>query len=83
MRNDELVRKISNASEMVFSVNGKRFTVCDEEEKGFSIAQWNRPDTERYFASAEDLVNEYQIDGKPVKEWAESIRIEDYTGFDA
>lgn len=41
------------------------------------------PDTERYFSSAEDLMNEYQIDGKPVKEWAESIRIEDYTGFDA
>lgn len=68
---------------MVFSVNGERFTVCDENEKGISIAQWNMPDTERYFSSAEDLINEYQIDGKPVKEWAESIRIEDYTGFDA
>ena len=83
MRNDEFIRKIDNASEMVFSVNGERFTVCDENEKGISIAQWNMPDTERYFSSAEDLINEYQIDGKPVKEWAESIRIDDYTGFDA
>lgn len=82
MKNDEFTRKVSNASEMVFSVNGKRFTVCDEDEKGISIAQWHRQDTEKYFASAESLVNEYQIDGKPVAEWAESIRIEDYTGFD-
>lgn len=82
MKNDEFTKKVSNASEMVFSVNGKRFTVCDEDEKGISIAQWHCQDTERYFASAESLVNEYQIDGKPVAEWAESIRIEDYTGFD-
>lgn len=83
MTSKELTRKVRNASEMVFSVNEKRFTVCDEDEKGFSIAQWNRPDTEKYFSSAEDLVNGYQIDGKPVEEWAEDIRIEDYTGFDA
>lgn len=83
MTSEELTRKVRNASEMVFSVNEKRFTVCDEDEKGFSIAQWNRPDTEKYFAGAEDLVNGYQIDGKPVTEWAEDIRIEDYTGFDA
>ena len=81
MKSEELTRKIENASEMVFSVNGKRFTICDEEVKGFIIAQWNRPDTERYFTSAVDLVNRYQIGGKPMIEWAEDIRIEDYTGL--
>lgn len=84
MTNDELTRKVSNASEMILSVKGKRFTICEEDEKeGFSIAQWNKPDTERYFANAKELVDSYQIDGKTLGECAGEIRIEDYTGYDA
>ena len=82
MKIDELIRKVDNASEMVFSIGGKRFTVCDEEEKGFSIAEWNRQETERFFHNAEDLVNGYQIGGKPLADQAGNILVEDYSGFE-
>lgn len=80
MKKNDLVEKIENAFEMVFSVNGRKFTVTDEEEKGFSIAEWYKQETEKYFKDAQTLADNYMIDGKTVAELSDSIKIEEYTG---
>lgn len=81
MTANEFIEKVDNVSEMVFSVNGRKFTICDEYEKGFSIAEWNKQDTEMYYRDAASLVRKYMIDGKSVSEYVNEITIEDYTGF--
>ena len=35
MSRNELIKKIKNAYEMVISIDGRKFTICDENEKGF------------------------------------------------
>ncbi len=82
MSRNELIKKIKNAYEMVISIDGRKFTICDENEKGFSIGEHYKPETEVYFQDAESLANEFVINGKPLAEYAETIVIEDYTGFE-
>ena len=82
MSRNDLVKKIQNAYEMVIRVAGRQFTICDENEKGFSIAEWNKPETEKHFQNAETLINEYVINAKPLLSYAGEIEIEDYTGFE-
>lgn len=82
MDRNEFIKKVENAFEMTFSVSGKRFTVIDENEKGFSIAEQNHQETEQYFPDAKALVNGYMIDGKSVGEYATTIQIIEYCGIE-
>ena len=80
MTNAELFKKIETAFEMVISINGKHFTITNENEHGFSIAEHNKPDSEKLFPDADSLIGGYMIEGKRLRDYAELIRIEDYTG---
>lgn len=81
MSKNELIQKIDNAYEMVIIIDDRRFTICDEYEKGFSIAEWDKPETEMYFTNAEQLVESYSINGKVLADYAVTLIVEDYTGF--
>ena len=81
MSKNELIQKIQNAYEMVIRIADRRFTICDENEKGFSIAEWDKPETEKYFIDAEALVEGFVIDGVNLLALIDRIVIDDYTGF--
>ena len=80
MQTSEFIEKVNNASEMMFTIGEMGFTIS-EEENGVSIAMWNQPDTERLFADAESLIAEYIVDGKPLHDQMERIKITFFTGY--
>ncbi len=82
MTSNDLIQTIRNTYEMVISVNNHSFTICDENEKGFSIMEHYKPETKICFKDPESLVYEYIIDNKPLIAYAEDITIEDFTGFE-
>ncbi len=81
MNGNELIQKIRNTYEMVISINNRTFTICDENEKGFSIMEQHKPETELYFKDPESLVSGFMINDQPLIKYAETITIKDYTGF--
>lgn len=81
MSKDELFQKIKDAYEMVIKVENRKFTICDEYEKGYSIAEWDKPETEKYFDNPESLVTEFMINGENLSSCAEKVEVVDYTGF--
>ena len=60
MSRNELFQKIKDAYEMVIEIDDRKFTICDENENGFSIAEWYKPETEKYFRSPEEILDEYK-----------------------
>ena len=81
MSRNELFQKIKDAYEMVIEIDDRKFTICDENENGFSIADWYNPETEKYFRSPEELLDEYMINGKSLSNYENELTIVDYTGF--
>ena len=81
MSPNELIDKIADVYEMIIKIGDRRFTICDEDEKGFSIAEYDKPETEKHFDGPRSLANEYVIDGQRLIDLAEKITIIDYTGF--
>ena len=81
MGKNDLIQKIKDAYEMVIRIDDRRFTICDENEKGYSIAEWDKPETEAYFKDAETLAEDYTINGEKLSDCWTRIVIEDYTGF--
>jgi len=81
MSRNELFQKIKDAYEMVIEIDDRKFTICDENENGFSIAEWYKPETEKYFRSPEELLDEYMINGKSLSNYENELTIVDYTGF--
>ncbi|MBQ6722484.1 MAG: hypothetical protein IJQ88_09995 [Clostridia bacterium] len=81
MSRNELFQKIKDAYEMVIEIDDRKFTICDENENGFSIAEWYKPETEKYFRSPEEILDEYMINGKSLSNYENELTIVDYTGF--
>ena len=81
MSRDDFIQKVENTYEMIIKIGNRRFTVCDENEKGFSIAEWNMPETEQYYPDGKTLVEKYMIDKKNLIDYVDRIDIVDYTGF--
>ena len=81
MQRNELIKKIEHSFELVIAIGDDRFTIVDEDDKGYSIAKWGEKDTERMFNNAEMLVSEYMINGKPLEDHAQEVKIIECTGF--
>ena len=68
---------------MVFSMNESGSPCAMKMKKAATSCSGTDRTRKDISLGAEDLLNSYQMNGKPVAEWAVNIRIEDYTGFDA
>lgn len=80
MQKSEFIKRVEMTSEMMFTIGGTGFTI-NEEDDGFSIAQWNRQETQKQFKDAESLANEYMVNGKPIGEQTREITETFYTGY--
>lgn len=63
---------------VVFTVNGKGYTILVWPEKGISILEWNKEETRQYYPDAKSLVNEFKVDGVPLANLTEGIKITEY-----
>ena len=81
MNKRELVEKIENALEMVVAVCGRTFRILWDEDDRVIIAERDRKESEKHYTDTYDMISRYKIDGKPLRDYAETITIEKYTAL--
>lgn len=80
MTRAEFVEKIENGSDILFDVRGKHFTILTWPDDGIAIdEQYPNDGNIKYFGTAEELVDGFFVDGKPIANIADEIRITEYT----
>lgn len=80
MTRAELVDKIDNGSDIMFSVVGKQYTVLTWTDDGIAIGEQHPNDGElQYFDTPEELVDTFMIAGKTLGELADKIVITQYS----
>ena len=77
----ELIEKIEKALEMVISVSGRKFTIVRDEEDWLTISEKKHQETEKHYSDTYDLVSRYKIDGNPLRNYIDAIKIEKYVAL--
>ena len=82
MTKEELIAKIRKGADIMFTVNGRGFTICDIEmdkaDNAKSIAEWYSDHIYDY-PDAATLVQTFTIGGKTLGDLSDIITITDYT----
>lgn len=76
MTRNELIRRVKYGTDIVFSVQGKCFTILNWEQ--YIIAE-AYAEEEKTYETAEELVDQFMVNGKSLGELAGEIVIEQYT----
>lgn len=81
MTRDEFIQKIEHGDDIMFDVFGKHYVIFtwDKDDRGICICEQNVDGSEYYFATAEELVDYFSVNGKTLAEIAGDIVITDYT----
>ena len=79
MTKAELVNKIENGNDIMFSVVGKHFTILTWPDEGIAIGEQNSKEKPRYFDTPEELVEQFTVDGRSLGELSSKIVITQYT----
>ena len=81
MTRKELVEKIENVFEMVIAISGRVFRIRRNEDDCLIIAERSRKESEKHYTDTYDMISRYKIDGKPLRDYADTIRIVKYTAL--
>ena len=81
MTRRELVEKIENVFDMVITVSGRMFRIHRDEDDCLIIAERSRKESIKHYSDTYDMISRYKIDGKPLRDYAEAIRIVKYTAL--
>ena len=81
MTKKELIDKIENVYEMIITFSGRMFRIRRDEEDCLHIEERSRKDTEKHSTDINQMMNRYKIDGKPLRDYADAIRIIKYTAL--
>lgn len=71
---DELIAEIEANYDIEFSYKNKDYSICPSKE-GRIITEYDKPDTMMIYPTTEELITNYLIDGKNLKEIATKIEI--------
>ena len=66
---------------MVVAVCGRTFRILRDEDDRVIIAERDRKESEKHYTDTYDMISRYKIDGKPLRDYAETITIEKYTAL--
>ena len=81
MNKRELVEKIEAAIDMVIAISGRKFRILRDKEDNLTIADRSRKESVRHYTDTNDLISRYKIDGKPLRDYTDSITIVKYTAL--
>lgn len=80
MTKSELIEKIDKGSDIMFDVCGKHYTIFTWCEEGIFVGEHHcTPTRESFFKTAQDLVENFRVNGVPLGELAAGIRITEYS----
>ena len=81
MNRAELKEKIEKGSDVLFDVKDKHFTLITWDEEGIGIDESNTVESNiKFFKTADDLLNNFFVNGKCLGDLAADVVITDYTG---
>ena len=70
---------IETSGDIMFECDDKKFTICTWCEQGIMIGEQNSPvEDSKYFASADELINNFLVNGVPLAKQTDSIKVEFY-----
>ena len=81
MTRKELVEKIENVFDMVITVSGRMFRIRRDEDDCLIIAERSRKESIKHYSDTYDMISRYKIDGKPLRDYADTMTIEKYTAL--
>ena len=81
MSKGEFIRKIEDAWKMVIAISGRKFRIVRDEEDWLTISAEQRQNSVKHYSDTYDLVSRYKIDGNPLKNYIDSITIEEYVAL--
>lgn len=81
MNKKELVEKIEQVYEMIIAIGGRLFRIRRDEEDRLIIAERNRKESIKRYTDTYDMISRYKIDGKPLRDYVDAIRIVKYTAL--
>ena len=81
MNKKELTEKIEKVYEMIIAVSGRLFRIRRDEDDILTIVERARKDTLKQYTDTYDMISRYKIDGKPLRDYADTIRIVKYTAL--
>ncbi len=80
MTKQEFAEKIENGRDIMFDVRDKHFTILTWTEKGINIGeQYPKEPKDQSFATPEELLENYLVDGIPLGELSDEVKITDYS----
>ena len=81
MTREELIWKIDHGDDIMFDVLGRHYAIFTWafDEDGICICEQNVSDSEKYFKTADELVDNYSIESFTLASLAGQIKITDYT----
>jgi len=71
---NDLIKAIEIGSDIEFKYHGKSYTILPWADKGIVIGPQNS-DNDSIYETAEELINNYKIEGKAIKDLLNQIEI--------
>ena len=81
MTKKELTEKIEKVYDMIIAVSGRLFRIRRDKDDNLFIAERNRAESKKCYTDTYDMISRYKIDGKPLRDYADTIRIVKYTAL--
>jgi hypothetical protein len=75
MNRSEFIDLIDQGSDIMFVLNGKGYSIIGNAPGGPNIAEQMTEENEGTFKNGNDLLQNYQIAGRPLDEYFEGINI--------
>ena len=66
---------------MIIAIGGRLFRIRRDEEDRLIIAERNRKESIKRYTDTYDMISRYKIDGKPLRDYVDAIRIVKYTAL--
>ena len=66
---------------MIITFSGRMFRIRRDEEDCLYIAERSQKDKEKHYTDINQMMTRYKIDGKPLRDYADAIRIIQYTAL--
>jgi hypothetical protein len=79
MTRNEFIKKIECGDDIVFTIGSRGYTIITWPEDGPIIGEWDRPESQRQYSTAEEMVDTFNIDGTPLAKLTEMVFIVSYT----
>lgn len=71
---NDLINAINQGSDIEFQCNGKMYTILPWTDEGIVIGPQNS-DNDFIYKTADELINNYRIDGKSIKDMIDQLEI--------